>query len=66
MHFLQKNWFIRGRLVIISTHPICKVDCETVLHALWQCPVANDVWSENGSVVQKWTVMVDDVFMFMG
>ncbi|XP_042974818.1 receptor-like protein 52 [Carya illinoinensis] len=32
------------------------------MHAIWWCPVAYDVWVEEGSPVQKWRVGVKDVF----
>lgn len=34
--------------------PICNLESETIMHALWQCPAMNDVWVEKGSAVQKW------------
>ncbi|XP_042987456.1 uncharacterized protein LOC122315549 [Carya illinoinensis] len=37
-----------------SKCPICKVDEETVSHALWSCPAAADVWVESIKVTQKW------------
>lgn len=33
--------------------PICLREEETVVHAIWSCPVAMDVWTEKGSLLQK-------------
>lgn len=34
--------------------PICEIMVETLTHALWECPLANDVWGEDGSPSRKW------------
>jgi hypothetical protein len=34
--------------------PCCCYDFESVEHALWSCPVANDVWAESKLKVLKW------------
>jgi len=33
--------------------PCCKREAETVIHALWSCPAAQDVWGNVGSRFQK-------------
>ncbi|XP_041009351.1 uncharacterized protein LOC121253398 [Juglans microcarpa x Juglans regia] len=37
-----------------SKCPICKNDDESVMHAIWFCPAAADIWSESNIVIQKW------------
>jgi hypothetical protein len=33
--------------------PICNLEVETTVHALWSCPSAQDVWSECPNRIQK-------------
>ena len=33
--------------------PICESEAESIAHALWECPVANDVWLSSKLRVQK-------------
>ncbi|KAF5472530.1 hypothetical protein F2P56_009241 [Juglans regia] len=43
----------------VLTNPLCmiyKEDEEIVTHVLWRCIVANDIWADNTSLVQKWSV----------
>ncbi|XP_042954577.1 uncharacterized protein LOC122290987 [Carya illinoinensis] len=40
--------------------PICQREEENVLHALWSCPAASDVWGEMLSPVQKWRLEEKD------
>ncbi|KAF5470817.1 hypothetical protein F2P56_011306 [Juglans regia] len=41
--------------------PICKMQKETVSHALWSCGGAMDVWADNLSPVQKWASIEKDI-----
>lgn len=34
--------------------PICKMEEEDGMHALWNCPAAMDVWGETSSPINKW------------
>ncbi|XP_040997158.1 uncharacterized protein LOC121243156 [Juglans microcarpa x Juglans regia] len=38
-------------------YPICLKEEETVMHVLWQCPAARDVWAESHRATQKWGAM---------
>ncbi|XP_035544636.1 uncharacterized protein LOC118348020 [Juglans regia] len=49
------------RIVEDSRCPICLQEEETVMHVLWQCPAANDVWSGSVISVQKWRVGEGDL-----
>ncbi|XP_041020374.1 uncharacterized protein LOC121261991 [Juglans microcarpa x Juglans regia] len=42
--------------------PICLREEESVMHAIWECPAATDVWAEQGSPVQKWSVGVKSFY----
>ncbi|KAF5481359.1 hypothetical protein F2P56_002016 [Juglans regia] len=44
-----------------SSCPICKNDDESVMHAIWYCPAAADVWSESDIVIQKWSLYETDL-----
>jgi hypothetical protein len=33
--------------------PICEREPETMFHALWQCPLARDVWSTGGNCSKR-------------
>ncbi|XP_040993121.1 uncharacterized protein LOC121239848 [Juglans microcarpa x Juglans regia] len=37
-----------------SNCPIRLMDVESVMHAIWNCPAASDVWAKEGSPVKKW------------
>ena len=32
----------------------CLSEMESMLHVLWSCPAANDIWLQSGLKVQKW------------
>jgi ribonuclease HI len=49
-----ENLFKR-KVVSDALCPICKGDIETVGHALWSCPAAQDVWHECPRKIQKST-----------
>jgi hypothetical protein len=33
--------------------PMCNLEIETTVHALWSCPSAQDVWADYSSRIQK-------------
>jgi ribonuclease HI len=45
----------RRKIVEDSTCPLCGLEDETVLHVMWQCPSAADVWSMGCRKLQKWS-----------
>ncbi|XP_042962692.1 uncharacterized protein LOC122296963 [Carya illinoinensis] len=34
--------------------PLCDAEEETIMHALWECPAANNLWGNDESCVKKW------------
>lgn len=48
----KKNLFHR-KIVEDPNHPICLREVETMMHALWRCRAANDIWVEGQSYVLK-------------
>ncbi|KAF5449696.1 hypothetical protein F2P56_030114 [Juglans regia] len=34
--------------------PICLLEVESVMHAIWNCSAVSDVWAEEWSPVKKW------------
>ncbi|KAF5454786.1 hypothetical protein F2P56_024425 [Juglans regia] len=34
---------------------MCNAEEETLIHVLWECPAANDLWGDDASYVKKWT-----------
>ncbi|XP_035546588.1 uncharacterized protein LOC118348634 [Juglans regia] len=48
----KKNLFLK-KITGNPLCPICKLDEETIMHVVWQCPAAGDVWSESSSIMQK-------------
>lgn len=53
------------KLIVDSAlSPICKRGEETVMHALWTCPAANDAWAVAESPVQKWK-SIGENFLFL-
>ncbi|XP_041020460.1 uncharacterized protein LOC121262109 [Juglans microcarpa x Juglans regia] len=49
----KRNLFHR-KIVENPLCPICFRDEESVIHALWKCPAANDVWANGLSGIHKW------------
>jgi hypothetical protein len=45
-----------------SMCPICKREEETIVHMLWSCPAARDVWGCGPIKVQKSGITGDDFF----
>ncbi|XP_042942776.1 uncharacterized protein LOC122276958 [Carya illinoinensis] len=43
-----------------SRCPICLKEAENVMHVLWLCPAANDVWAEHSRTLQKWNTEEND------
>lgn len=47
------NLFKR-KILTSSTCPTCNFEEESITHTLWECPVANKVWGEKDSPLNKW------------
>jgi hypothetical protein len=43
-----------------SLCPICECEEETLLHVLWSCPAARDVWGSGPNSMQKCEIMEVD------
>lgn len=43
----------RCKIVEDGCCEICKMDCESVAHVLWQCEVAQDIWAGSIRRLQK-------------
>ena len=50
-----KDNLIRRKVVKEHFCPICEKEPETVLHALWGCLVAIDMWGGGKRIFQKFT-----------
>jgi hypothetical protein len=50
-----KDNLLRKKVVKDPFCPICEKDPETILHALWECPAAMDVWGVGKKAFQKVT-----------
>lgn len=61
----KQNMFIK-KCVDNPLCPICLTKVETVIHALWQCLTANDIWSTNSSLVKKWKMGEEDLLTMWG
>jgi ribonuclease HI len=48
-----KDALMRRKVVKDPYCPICENEPETVLHALWDCPAARDVWGSSKRIFQK-------------
>ncbi|XP_040987702.1 uncharacterized protein LOC121235424 [Juglans microcarpa x Juglans regia] len=55
----KKNLFKR-KVVQDPRCPICFAKEELVVHALWECTAANDIWADERSIVQKWSCKEED------
>ena len=44
---------------------VCGCEMESVVHALWSCSAANDVWLQSGLSVQKWGRLIHSFFDLM-
>lgn len=44
---------------------VCGCEMESVVHALWSCSAANDVWLQSGLSVQKWDRLIHSFFDLM-
>ena len=49
----KRNLFFK-KIVDNPLCPICSKEEESVIHVLWDCLAANDVWASGLSGVQKW------------
>ncbi|KAF5472199.1 hypothetical protein F2P56_008936 [Juglans regia] len=41
--------------------PICLKGEETIMHVLWHCPAAGDMWAESHRAIQKWGPLETDL-----
>jgi ribonuclease HI len=48
-----RDKLFRRKVISDPSCPICGLEAETIIHILWQCPSAQDVWSEGCIKVQK-------------
>jgi hypothetical protein len=48
-----KDNLLKRRLVGDLVCPICNVEAETTLHALWECTASRDVWGASARFLQK-------------
>lgn len=46
--------FVSEKAVKDATCPMCYREEETIMHILWSCPAARDVWAKKQSLVHKW------------
>lgn len=53
------NLFQR-KMVDTNRCPICERESESIIHALWKCPAAVDVWEENSNPLRKWSFKIND------
>ena len=58
-----KGNLFKRKIVEERSCPVCNAEIETIMHVLWTCPVANDIWAETESIVHKWSRKEED---FMG
>ncbi|XP_042979926.1 uncharacterized protein LOC122310106 [Carya illinoinensis] len=49
-----KDNLFKRKVVDENSCPLCSREVETNMHVLWECYAANDIWTEDGSRVQKW------------
>jgi hypothetical protein len=54
----------RRKIVDDALCPLCGIEEESVIHVLWQCPSAADVWSVWCKKLQKWSSDGSDFFTF--
>lgn len=55
-----KDNLLRGKVVKDPFCPICEREPETVLHAIWVCPAAMDVWGSCKRAFQKCVIESKD------
>ncbi|KAG6627185.1 hypothetical protein CIPAW_15G109000 [Carya illinoinensis] len=48
-----RDRLLQKKVVDEDSCPICRIHPETALHALWECPSAQDVWSQSNRRIQK-------------
>ncbi|KAG6650561.1 hypothetical protein CIPAW_06G052300 [Carya illinoinensis] len=49
-----KDVLYRKNILKDNLCPICTREPESVIHALWSCPAARDVWGADSSKLKKW------------
>lgn len=58
-----KTILARKKIIKDGLYPICIQEEETILHVLWTCPTAVDVWGEFVSLVRKWHTAYENLFI---
>lgn len=53
---------IKRKIIEYASCSICEQHNETILHVLWYCPTARDVWGENTSPLRKWAIVKNEDF----
>lgn len=48
----KENLFKR-KVVKESSCLVCNAEIESIMHVLWTCPAANNIWAKAGSRVHK-------------
>lgn len=51
------------RKVVEDLCPLCG-KAETILHAIWECPISSDVWGEGDSPLRKWSLNTQNFWSF--
>ncbi|XP_042952129.1 uncharacterized protein LOC122289215 [Carya illinoinensis] len=46
--------------------PICGTEVESIMHVLWECPAANDIWGQDESGIKKWDRSEKDFLSMWG
>lgn len=53
----------KRKIVEDSSCPLCGAN-KTLIHVIWFCPAAIDVWGEVSNPLRKWALIVDGFYAF--